>query len=87
MENPKAGRKGNLNVATEVFQVAPSLHVVELKKAKGDTLEFQNVLVFEILSVDPSSCNHRFSIQTSHLSFAVLQNSVHGAEGRRLGMR
>ncbi|PUZ73526.1 hypothetical protein GQ55_2G481100 [Panicum hallii var. hallii] len=42
MENPKAGRKGNLNVATEVFQVAPSLHVVELKKAKGDTLEFQN---------------------------------------------
>ncbi|OQU90517.1 hypothetical protein SORBI_3002G424500 [Sorghum bicolor] len=42
MENPKAGRKGNLNVETEVFQVAPSLHVVELKKAKGDTLEFQN---------------------------------------------
>ncbi|KAG2552346.1 CBL-interacting protein kinase 31 isoform X2 [Panicum virgatum] len=41
MENPKAGRKGNLNVATEVFQIAPSLHVVELKKAKGDTLEFQ----------------------------------------------
>ncbi|BAS83926.1 Os03g0319400, partial [Oryza sativa Japonica Group] len=41
MENLKAGRKGNLNVATEVFQVAPSLHVVELKKAKGDTLEFQ----------------------------------------------
>ncbi|GJN08029.1 hypothetical protein PR202_ga25914 [Eleusine coracana subsp. coracana] len=41
MENPKAGRKGNLNVATEVFQIAPSLHVVEVKKAKGDTLEFQ----------------------------------------------
>jgi len=34
--------------------VAPSLHVVELKKAKGDTLEFQNVPVFEILSTDPS---------------------------------
>ncbi|PWZ15109.1 CBL-interacting protein kinase 3 [Zea mays] len=46
MENPKAGRKGNLNVETEVFQVAPSLHVVELKKAKGDTLEFQNVQIF-----------------------------------------
>ncbi|XP_066398350.1 CBL-interacting protein kinase 31-like isoform X2 [Miscanthus floridulus] len=42
LENPTAGRKGNLNVETEVFQVAPSLHVVELKKAKGDTLEFQN---------------------------------------------
>ena len=67
--------------------MAPSLHVVELKKAKGDTLEFQNVPVFEILSTDPSSCNHRFSSQNSHPLFAVLQNSVHGAEGRRLGMR
>ncbi|XP_075484106.1 CBL-interacting protein kinase 32-like isoform X2 [Primulina tabacum] len=40
LENMKAGRKGNLNVATEVFQVAPSLHMVEFRKAKGDTLEF-----------------------------------------------
>ncbi|RVW90692.1 CBL-interacting serine/threonine-protein kinase 3 [Vitis vinifera] len=37
LENMKAGRKGNLNVATEVFQVAPSLHMVEVRKAKGDT--------------------------------------------------
>ncbi|PKU63013.1 CBL-interacting protein kinase 32 isoform X1 [Dendrobium catenatum] len=41
LENIKAGRKGNLNVATEIFQVAPSLHMVEVRKAKGDTLEFQ----------------------------------------------
>ncbi|CAA0805901.1 CBL-interacting serine/threonine-protein kinase 3 [Striga hermonthica] len=40
LQNSKAGRKGNLNVATEVFQVAPSLHMVEVRKAKGDTLEF-----------------------------------------------
>ncbi|XP_057527331.1 CBL-interacting protein kinase 32-like isoform X2 [Amaranthus tricolor] len=40
LENSKAGRKGNLNVATEVLQVAPSLHLVEVRKAKGDTLEF-----------------------------------------------
>ncbi|KAI4305861.1 hypothetical protein L6164_029197 [Bauhinia variegata] len=40
LENVKAGRKGNLNVATEVFQVTPSLHMVEVRKAKGDTLEF-----------------------------------------------
>ncbi|KAL9259795.1 CBL-interacting protein kinase 32-like protein [Drosera capensis] len=40
LENMKAGRKGNLNIATEVFQVAPSLHLVEVRKAKGDTLEF-----------------------------------------------
>ncbi|XP_072998008.1 CBL-interacting protein kinase 32-like isoform X2 [Typha latifolia] len=41
LENLKAGRKGNLNVSTEIFQMAPSLHMVELRKAKGDTLEFQ----------------------------------------------
>ncbi|KAG9148637.1 hypothetical protein Leryth_019147 [Lithospermum erythrorhizon] len=40
LKNSKAGRKGILNVATEVFQVAPSLHMVEVRKAKGDTLEF-----------------------------------------------
>ncbi|XP_042958122.1 CBL-interacting serine/threonine-protein kinase 3-like [Carya illinoinensis] len=40
LENVKAGRKGNLNVATEIFQVAPSLHMVEVRKARGDTLEF-----------------------------------------------
>ncbi|KAI4382170.1 hypothetical protein MLD38_008168 [Melastoma candidum] len=40
LENVKAGRKGNLNVATEIFQVAPSVHMVEVRKAKGDTLEF-----------------------------------------------
>ncbi|GER41050.1 CBL-interacting protein kinase [Striga asiatica] len=40
LENLKAGRKGNLNVATEVFQVCPSLHMVEVRKDKGDTLEF-----------------------------------------------
>lgn len=41
LENLTAGRKGNLNVATEIFQVAPSLHMVEVRKSKGDTLEFQ----------------------------------------------
>ncbi|TYJ18332.1 hypothetical protein E1A91_A09G116400v1 [Gossypium mustelinum] len=40
LESSKTGRKGNLNVATEIFQMAPSLHMVELRKAKGDTLEF-----------------------------------------------
>ncbi|CAL1366683.1 unnamed protein product [Linum trigynum] len=40
LENVKAGRKGNLNIATEIFQVSPSLHMVEVRKAKGDTLEF-----------------------------------------------
>ncbi|KAK7287171.1 hypothetical protein RIF29_00271 [Crotalaria pallida] len=43
LANVKAGRKGNLNVATEIFQVAPSLHMVEVRKAKGDTLEFHKL--------------------------------------------
>ena len=72
LKKVKAGRKGNLNVATEVcdklkmklintarvhsfcgvnslfyqiFQMAPSLHMVEVRKAKGDTLEFHKVLL------------------------------------------
>ncbi|CAE6013737.1 unnamed protein product [Arabidopsis arenosa] len=40
LENVKAGRKGHLNVATEIFQVAPSLHMVQVSKLKEDTLEF-----------------------------------------------
>ncbi|KAL0542652.1 hypothetical protein IC582_017725 [Cucumis melo] len=41
LQGEKTGRKGHLSVATEIFQVAPSLHLVELRKAGGDTLEFQ----------------------------------------------
>ncbi|KAF6136234.1 hypothetical protein GIB67_001643 [Kingdonia uniflora] len=40
LQGDKTGRKGQLSVATEVFEVAPSLHMVELRKTKGDTLEF-----------------------------------------------
>ncbi|KAJ0233646.1 CBL-interacting serine/threonine-protein kinase 23 [Hirschfeldia incana] len=36
----KSGRKGQLAVTTEVFQVAPSLYMVEMRKLGGDTLEF-----------------------------------------------
>ncbi|XP_031404111.1 CBL-interacting serine/threonine-protein kinase 23-like isoform X2 [Punica granatum] len=36
----KTGRKGHLAVATEIFEVAPSLYMVELRKSGGDTLEF-----------------------------------------------
>lgn len=36
----KSGRKGHLSISTEIFEVAPSLHMVELRKAAGDTLEF-----------------------------------------------
>nr|DAD36141.1 TPA_asm: hypothetical protein HUJ06_006781 [Nelumbo nucifera] len=40
LRGDKTGRKGRLSVATEVFEVAPSLHLVELRKTGGDTLEF-----------------------------------------------
>ncbi|KAL6005717.1 Non-specific serine threonine protein kinase [Asimina triloba] len=44
LRGDKTGRKGHLSVATEVFEVAPSLHMVELRKTGGDTLEFHNLL-------------------------------------------
>lgn len=43
LQGEKSGRKGHLSIATEIFQVAPSLHMVELRKSKGDTLEFHKV--------------------------------------------
>ncbi|KAA8520792.1 hypothetical protein F0562_014936 [Nyssa sinensis] len=43
LQGDKSGRKGHLSVATEVFEVAPSLHMVELRKTGGDTLEFHNL--------------------------------------------
>nr|QND78266.1 calcineurin B-like protein-interacting protein kinase 9 [Nitraria tangutorum] len=40
LQGDKSGRKGQLSVATEVFEVAPSVHMVEVRKTGGDTLEF-----------------------------------------------
>jgi uncharacterized protein Veg len=42
MRGDKHGRKGHLSVATQVFEVAPSLFMVELSKANGDTLEYHS---------------------------------------------
>eukprot|EP01018_Ginkgo_biloba_P015148 Gb_19374 [translate_table: standard] len=41
MQGSKEGRKGHLAIAAEIFEVTPSLYVVELRKAGGDTLEYQ----------------------------------------------
>ncbi|KAJ6813119.1 uncharacterized protein M6B38_307245 [Iris pallida] len=40
LHGEKSGRKGHLDISTEVLEVAPSLYMVELRKSKGDTLEF-----------------------------------------------
>eukprot|EP01018_Ginkgo_biloba_P006950 Gb_10015 [translate_table: standard] len=40
LEGSEQGRKGHLSIAAEIFEVTPSLFVVEFKKAGGDTLEY-----------------------------------------------
>lgn len=37
----KEGRKGQLGIDAEIFEVTPSFHVVEVKKASGDTMEYE----------------------------------------------
>lgn len=43
-EGLKEGRKGVLSIDAEIFEVAPSFYLVEMKKANGDTLEYQERL-------------------------------------------
>ncbi|OVA07259.1 Protein kinase domain [Macleaya cordata] len=41
LQGSKSGRKGHLAIDAEIFEVTPSFYVVEVKKAAGDTLEYQ----------------------------------------------
>ncbi|GAB4824279.1 Non-specific serine threonine protein kinase [Ancistrocladus abbreviatus] len=43
-EAMKEGRKGYLSVDAEIFELTPSLYLVEMRKCNGDTLEYQKVL-------------------------------------------
>lgn len=40
MQGNKGGRKGQLTIDAEIFEVTPSFHMVEVKKTSGDTLEY-----------------------------------------------
>jgi len=40
MQGDEVGRKGRLGISAEIWAVAPSLVVVEVKKSSGDTLEY-----------------------------------------------
>ncbi|CAN6689658.1 unnamed protein product [Malus baccata var. baccata] len=40
LQGSKEGRKGQLGIDAEIFEVTPSFHVVEMKKTAGDTLEY-----------------------------------------------
>ncbi|KAE8689851.1 hypothetical protein F3Y22_tig00110931pilonHSYRG00187 [Hibiscus syriacus] len=42
LQGIKEGRKGQLAIDAEIFEVTPSFHVVELNKTSGDTLEYKN---------------------------------------------
>ncbi|KAG6693281.1 hypothetical protein I3842_10G161700 [Carya illinoinensis] len=48
MEGSKEGRKGLLGIDTEIFEITPLFHLVEMKKSSGDTLEYQKMLKQEI---------------------------------------
>ncbi|KAK4767575.1 hypothetical protein SAY86_015325 [Trapa natans] len=41
LQGMKEGRKGQLTIDAEIFEVTPSFSVVEVKKASGDTLEYK----------------------------------------------
>lgn len=45
---PREGMKGILELDAEVFEFAPSLHLVELKKTNGDTIEYKQLMKDEI---------------------------------------
>ncbi|KAL1165808.1 hypothetical protein E1A91_A06G143200v1 [Gossypium mustelinum] len=42
LQGSKEGRKGQLGIDAEIFEVTASFYVVELKKTAGDTLEYKN---------------------------------------------
>uniref|UniRef100_A0A0D9VCG9 non-specific serine/threonine protein kinase n=1 Tax=Leersia perrieri TaxID=77586 RepID=A0A0D9VCG9_9ORYZ len=45
---PKEGIKGFLELDAEVFELAPSFHLVEFKKSNGDTIEYQKIMKEDI---------------------------------------
>ncbi|GAB2274248.1 CBL-interacting protein kinase 18 [Dionaea muscipula] len=49
-EAPKEGRKGVLSIDAEIFEVTPSLFLVEMRKSSGDTQEYQKVLALDLYS-------------------------------------
>jgi len=42
LQGSKEGRKGQIGIDAEIFEVTPSFFVVEMKKTSGDTLEYKS---------------------------------------------
>nr|KYP72972.1 CBL-interacting serine/threonine-protein kinase 10 [Cajanus cajan] len=49
LEGFQEGRKGILSIDAEIFEVTPLLHLVEVKKSNGDTLEYEKILKEDIM--------------------------------------
>lgn len=47
-ERSNEGVRGAFSLDIEISEITPSFHVVELKKSKGDTLEYQKILTGDI---------------------------------------
>lgn len=41
MQGSKEGRKGQLAIDAEIFEITPAFHVVEVTKKSGDTAEYR----------------------------------------------
>lgn len=48
LEGIHEGRKGILSIDAEIFEVTQLLHLVEVKKSNGDTLEYEKILKDDI---------------------------------------
>ncbi|KAG2310074.1 hypothetical protein Bca52824_021631 [Brassica carinata] len=44
LEGAKEGRKGRLLIDAEIFEVAETFHLVEVKKCNGDTMEYRKLV-------------------------------------------
>ncbi|KAG6394618.1 hypothetical protein SASPL_145207 [Salvia splendens] len=51
LQGLESGRKGKLGIAVDIFSVAPSVVVVEVKKSIGDTLEYNQFCIKELRPV------------------------------------
>ncbi|KAK2637188.1 hypothetical protein Ddye_031980 [Dipteronia dyeriana] len=48
LEKPGEGRRGAISMYAEIFEFSPSFHLVEVKKSRGDTLEYLTMLKKDI---------------------------------------
>ncbi|THG23556.1 hypothetical protein TEA_003925 [Camellia sinensis var. sinensis] len=53
LEGVSANKKGPIAVVLEVYEVAPSLFMVDVRKAAGDTLEYHKAVTFFFTKLQP----------------------------------